>query len=95
MITYRKRILAVSTPVIFGAACMASALGAVEIMSGSAADTAAVETAPVVTMKSAKGDLKADLAEIRDRPMRCVAGFQKTTCTGWPVSGEEVAYRIE
>ncbi|GAB4518644.1 MAG: hypothetical protein Tsb0019_18880 [Roseibium sp.] len=91
MITFRKRILAVSTPVIFGAAFMASALGAAEIMS----ESAPVETASVDMAKSGKGDLKVELADVRDRPMRCVAGFQKTTCTGWPVKPDVVALRSE
>ncbi len=97
MMTFRKRILAASTPVIFGTAFMASALGAVEIMSDGSADLAA-GTGPVVAMadtgtSSGKDDLKVDLADVKERSMRCVAGFQQTTCTGWPVSPDLLAYR--
>ncbi|MEM5583881.1 hypothetical protein WNZ15_15575 [Roseibium sp. AS2] len=96
MMTFRKRILAASTPVILGTAFMASALGAVDIMSDDAVDATAgskrVIAMAEATATTGKGDLKVKLSDVKERPVRCVASFQKTSCTGWPVAPDLVAY---
>ncbi|POF28430.1 hypothetical protein [Roseibium marinum] len=100
MITIRKRILAVSTPTILGAVALTGALSAAELASSpsTAAETNATATIMAqldVTAASGKGDLKIDLADAHNRPMRCVSGNNTTTCTGWPVAGGMLAFNAE
>ncbi|PVB59642.1 hypothetical protein [Labrenzia sp. 011] len=97
MITIRKRILAVSTPTILAAAVLASALSAAELAATPSATPGA--KAPLVqtdiAATSGKGDLKIDLADTHDRPMRCVSRNSTTTCTGWPIAGGMLAFNAE
>lgn len=101
MITIRKRILAVSTPTILGAVALAGALSAAEIASSPSTAATSIAPTPVVaqldvtTAAAGKGDLKIDLADAHDRPMRCVSGNNTTTCTGWPVAGGMLAFNAE
>ncbi|TYC51326.1 hypothetical protein FMN50_22565 [Rhodobacterales bacterium] len=100
MITARKRILSAGAPAIFGAVIMAGALTAAELLTGNPADaqTSAPGTKQVVEQVAPvaqKGDLKVDLANVSDRKMRCVSRYKETTCTGWPVTGDVLAYNAE
>jgi hypothetical protein len=95
MNTFRKRILAAGAPAILGTVFLATALGAAETLSDDAEKPSADNTAISVaqdTVKGGKGDLKMDLSDARSRPMRCVSGEGVTTCTGWPVAADLVAY---
>jgi hypothetical protein len=91
MLTRNNRILGAGTPAIAAAVILAGTLAASELLSGNSADAEPIEPvaavhATDVPERSTKGDLKANLADVNSRPMRCVAGEGETTCTGWPVN---------
>ncbi|WP_269586109.1 hypothetical protein [Roseibium sp. Sym1] len=95
MITFRKRILAAGAPIVMGTVFLATALGAAETLTEDAEKPSTDKTAISVAedaVKGGKGDLKMDLADARSRPMRCVSGDGVTTCTGWPVAADMIAY---
>jgi len=100
MITLRKRLVSAGIPAILGAVVLAGSLSAAELLSSdpaSARDESAVSGEPTRSAETAsgKGDLKVDLADVHSMPTRCVSGFRKTTCTGWPMTGAVLAYQSE
>lgn len=100
MITLRKRILTAGTPAILGTVILAGSLTAFELLGGQSAGAQTAgpdvqQTAEQTQIETGKGDLKVDLADVSGRPTRCVTGYRKTTCTGWPVTSGMLAYRTE
>ncbi|WP_156884647.1 hypothetical protein [Stappia stellulata] len=99
MITLRKRTPVMKSPAIVVGVFLAAALGATEMLSAEptapVAQTGEASKAGAGTKSSAKGDLKVDLSDVRDRHVRCVSRVQETTCTGWPVTVGSLAYNGE
>ncbi|MGV2977919.1 hypothetical protein AB1P65_20875 [Roseibium alexandrii] len=98
MITFRKRVLTLSTPVIVAGTLFTSALAATEYLyEGEGVDTKPAAAAVEVqsTFSNAKGDLKISLDDVHKRPVRCVSSVQQTTCTGWPLANGMIALNSE
>lgn len=94
MITFRKRVLTLSTPVVIVGTLFTSALAATEYLY----EDEGVDTNPVIaaaevqdTFSSGKGDLKISLDDVHKRPVRCVSSMQQTTCIGWPLANGMIA----
>lgn len=96
MITFSNRTIVASTTVILGTVFMVGAMSA-DIL---AQDDNGTDIVPAKTSQAVeplekdakKGDLKVDLSDVHSRPVRCVSKFRVTTCTGWPLSHDMIAF---
>ncbi|WP_306150464.1 MULTISPECIES: hypothetical protein [unclassified Roseibium] len=98
MITFRKRVLPLSTPIIVAGTLFTSALAATEYLyedEGVDKNPATIAAEVQDTFSSGKGDLKISLDDVHKRPVRCVSNMQQTTCTGWPLANGMIALNSE